>query len=131
MENSRCRIYWNYGFPTTKLLSANKPDITLLDFENKQMFVIELSCPANISRKEMEKRSKYLDLLSELRKLYPGFSVKLVVLIVGVLRGMRASFRRELDIIPACRSSSSLLICRIQKAVLLGSMRIVRTLGLV
>ncbi|GLV43782.1 hypothetical protein CBL_20537 [Carabus blaptoides fortunei] len=53
VDNSKCRIYWNYPFYTAKLLSAIKSDITLLDLENEQMFVIELSCPAepNISRK--------------------------------------------------------------------------------
>ena len=132
VENSKCRIYWNYSFHTSKLLSATKPDITLLDFDTKEMYVIEFSSPSekNISIKEEEKRSKYLDLLSELRKLYPGFKVKLVVLIVGVLGGLKASFKRELEIIPACRSSAISLICRIQKAVLLGSLRIVRALDL-
>lgn len=46
----------------------------MLDFDNKQMIVIELSGSAepNISPKEIENRSKSLDLLFELRKLYPG-----------------------------------------------------------
>lgn len=43
---------------------------------------------------EGEKRSSYLDLLSELRKLYPGFKIKLV-LIIDVLRGVEASFKKK------------------------------------
>ncbi|GLV36017.1 hypothetical protein CBL_01781 [Carabus blaptoides fortunei] len=92
--------------------TANKPDITLLNLKNKLMFVIESSCPAgpNISRKEKEKRDKYQDLLSELRKLYPGFTVQLVVLIISVLGGMKASCKREIEIIPACRASVNSLL---------------------
>lgn len=73
-----------------------KPDITLPDFETKEMVVIEFSSPSekNISRKEEEKWFTYLDLLSiKFRKLYPAFKVKLVVLclIVGLLDGLKAS----------------------------------------
>lgn len=34
---------WKFFFPSSRLLSASKPNITFLDFETKQMFVIELS----------------------------------------------------------------------------------------
>ena len=57
VENSRCRIYWNYGFPTSRQLSANKPDMVLLDLQLKTLTVIEFSCPCdtNMDRKEIEK----------------------------------------------------------------------------
>lgn len=60
--------------------------IIILNFETKKMFSIEFSYPSkrNISMKEEEERSKYLYLLSKLRKLYPDFKVKLAVLYVGV-----------------------------------------------
>lgn len=87
-----------------------------------------LSCPAerNITTKEVEKREKYRDLLHELGRLYPGHVVKLVVLIVGVLGGLKASFVGELNIIPVCRPVSASLACKIQKAVILGSLHIAR-----
>nr|CAH7723309.1 unnamed protein product [Callosobruchus chinensis] len=54
VENERCRIYWNYSFPTLELVQANKPDI--------------FSAPAevNIVSKEEEKRTKYQELLGQL-----------------------------------------------------------------
>nr|CAH7719945.1 unnamed protein product [Callosobruchus chinensis] len=58
VENERCRIYWNYSFPTLEL---------------KTMFVIEFSAPAevNIVSKEEKKRTKYQELLGQLRRLWP------------------------------------------------------------
>nr|CAH7735776.1 unnamed protein product [Callosobruchus chinensis] len=63
VENERCRIYWNYSFHTLELVQANKPD--------KTMFIIEFSAPAevNIVSKEEEKRTKYQELLGQLRRL--------------------------------------------------------------
>ena len=85
--NEKCLIYWNYSFPTVRQIQANKPDIVLLDHQLKTMYVIEFSAPAenNIVLKEEEKRTKYRDLLFELRRLYPDHTVKIVVLIIGAL----------------------------------------------
>nr|CAI5848429.1 unnamed protein product [Callosobruchus analis] len=44
VENERCRIYWNYSFPTLELAQANKPDQ-----QQKTMFVIEISAPAKVN----------------------------------------------------------------------------------
>lgn len=97
------------------------------------MFVIEFSSPAerNICSKDREKREKYSELLSELKYMYPDHRIQLVVLIMGSLGGTQASFKREIELIPACRPKSSALVCRIQKAVLLGSLRTLRAHGVV
>ena len=126
--NEKCRIYWNYAFSTTRKLQATKPDIVLLDHMQKEMYVIEFSCPAetNITIKEDEKKDKYRDLLVELRQQYPGHVIKLVVLIIGALGGMKDSFLQELDKIPACRSKTQVLACKMQKAAILGSLRVIR-----
>ncbi|WP_165309811.1 hypothetical protein, partial [Enterobacter cloacae complex sp. 4DZ3-17B2] len=124
--NESCRIYWNYSFPTSRQISANKPDIVLVDFDDKSIFVIEFSAPAetNIVSKEDEKRMKYQELLFEIRKLYRGFKIKLVVLIIGVLGGMRPTFLQNIKSIPACREHANSIAGRMQKAVLLGSLRL-------
>ena len=129
VENERCRIYWNYSFPTTRLLTATKPDIVLFDLVHKAIYVIEFSAPAesNIAKKEEDKRTKYKDLLEELRKLHRGYSVKMVVLVIGVLGGMRPTLLSNLNSIPACEGSSRSLAGRMQKAVVLGSLRLLRT----
>ena len=82
VENEKCRIYWNYSFPTVRLIQANKPDIVLLDHQTKVMYVIEFPAPAetNITLKEEEKRTKYRDLRYELQVLYPDYSVRMDVL---------------------------------------------------
>ena len=128
VENDKCKIWWNFSFSTTRQLSATKPDIVLLDLGARSMYVIEFSAPAeaNMEAKERDKRTKYQDLLFELRQLYPGYSVKLVVLIIGVLGGVKDSLLASIKCIPACEKAAYALAVKMQKAVLLGSMRLLR-----
>nr|CAI5858087.1 unnamed protein product [Callosobruchus analis] len=128
VENERCRIYWNYSFPTLELVQANKPDIVLLDHQQKTMFVIEFSAPAevNIVSKEEEKRTKYQELLGQLRRLWPDYAVSLLVMVIGSLGGMRNTLLSALRAIPVCRAAAHILAARMQKAVILGSLRLLR-----
>nr|CAI5838684.1 unnamed protein product [Callosobruchus analis] len=128
VENERCRIYWNYSFPTLELVQANKPDIVLLDHQQKTMFVIEFSAPAevNIVSKEEEKRTKYQELLGQLRRLWPDYTVSLLVMVIGSLGGMRNTLLSALRAIPVCRAAAHILAARMQKAVILGSLRLLR-----
>nr|CAH7741340.1 unnamed protein product [Callosobruchus chinensis] len=128
VENERCRIYWNYSFPTLELVQANKPDIVLLDHQQKTMFVIEFSAPAevNIVSKEEEKRTKYQALLGQLRRLWPDYAVSLLVMVIGSLGGMRNTLLSALRVIPVCRAAAHILAARMQKAVILGSLRLLR-----
>nr|CAI5831238.1 unnamed protein product [Callosobruchus analis] len=123
VENERCRIYWNYSFPTLELVQANKPDIVLLDHQQKTMFVIEFSAPAevNIVSKEEEKRTKYQELLGQLRSLWPDYTVSLLVMVIGSLGGMRNTLLSALRAIPVCRAAAHILAARMQKAVILGA----------
>jgi len=109
--NGSARIFWNYVFPTTTQITANKPDIVLLDIANRTMFVIEFSSLAekNIVLKEQEKGTKYRELISELKQLYPGDSIKLGV--IGEARDMgRCLFSRSLCHTPYSPSSDCFLL---------------------
>nr|CAH7727215.1 unnamed protein product [Callosobruchus chinensis] len=124
----RCRIYWNYSFPTLELLQANKPDIVFLDHQQKTMFVIEFSAPAemNIVSKEEEKRTKYQELLGQLRRLWPDYTVSVLVMVIGSLGGMRNTLHSALRAMLVCRAAAHILAARMQKAVILGSLGLLR-----
>lgn len=129
VENEGCRIYWNFSFSTIRHLQANKPDVVLLDKRNKAMYIIEFSAPAdpNISVKEEEKRTKYRPLQFDLKQLFPGHSVIIIVLIIGALGGIRPTLLDNLKKIPHCTTSAVILAEQMQKAVILGSLRLLRS----
>nr|CAH7756133.1 unnamed protein product [Callosobruchus chinensis] len=98
----------------------NYPDkIVLLDHQQKTMFVIEFSAPAevNIVSKEEEKRTKYQELLGQLRRIWPDYAVSLLVMVIGSLGGMRNTLLSALRAIPVCRAAAHILAARMQKAV--------------
>nr|CAH7747650.1 unnamed protein product [Callosobruchus chinensis] len=98
VENERCRIYWNYSFPTLELVQATKPDIVLLDHQR---------CSALSFR--------------HLPRLHC-----LLVMVIGSLGGMRSALLSALRAMPVWRAAAHILAARIQKAVILGSLRLLR-----
>nr|CAH7756518.1 unnamed protein product [Callosobruchus chinensis] len=84
----------------------------------KTMFVIEFSAPAevNIVSKEEEKRTKYQELLGQLRRLWPDYAVSLLVMVIGSLGGMRNTLLSALCVMPVCRAAAHILAARMQKA---------------
>nr|CAH7752034.1 unnamed protein product [Callosobruchus chinensis] len=97
----------------------------LLDHQQKTMFVIEFSAPAevNIISKEEEKRIKYQELLGQLRRLWPDYTVSLLVMIIGSLGGMRNTLLSALRAMLVCRAAAHILAARMHKAKLLGQLR--------
>lgn len=132
ISNEKGTIFWNHPFATTRQLSANKPDLAVLLKQQKQLVVVEFTCPDenNIPTKYLEKRNKYRDLLFELQKTYDGCKVKLVILIIGALGGMPNDFIRNLQEKPHCEKDAKYISTTMQKSVILGSLRILRAHGI-
>lgn len=129
MTNERCKIFWNFPFHTTVQVSANKPDMALIDFTAKKMHVLEMSCPGetNIASKENEKIDKYRDLLFQLKLTYSEYTLTFIPLIIGVLGGMRPTITENLKKIKCITSKKAeILTSEMQKYVLLGSMHLLR-----
>lgn len=76
----------------------NLTSLILSSQQKKAKYIIELSAPAetNIVRKEEDKGTKYKDLLFGLRRLKQDHYVRLMVVIIGSLDGMRQSLISEL-----------------------------------
>nr|CAH7713539.1 unnamed protein product [Callosobruchus chinensis] len=78
------------------------------------MLVIEFSAPAeeNIVSKEEEKRTKYQELLGQLRRLWPDYTVSLLVMVIGSLGGMSNTLLSALRAMPVCRAAAHILAAR-------------------
>nr|CAH7766236.1 unnamed protein product [Callosobruchus chinensis] len=81
------------------------------------MFLNEFSAPAevNIISKEEEKRTKYQELLGQLRRLWPHYAVSLLVMVIRSLRGMSNTLLSVLRAMPVCRAAAHILAARMQK----------------
>nr|CAH7753859.1 unnamed protein product [Callosobruchus chinensis] len=99
-----CSHIWGAAAPTT---------LSILDAVQRRAIRL-------IGSKEEEKRTKYQELLGQLRRLWPDYAVSLLVMVIGSLGGMRNMLLSALRAIPVCRAAAHILAARMQKAVILG-----------
>ena len=62
LESSVAKILWDFSLQTVHNHGSNHPNIVLFAYQQKQIYFIELSCPAdiNVISKEEEKLLKYV-----------------------------------------------------------------------
>lgn len=78
------QIFWNFPFSTTAQISANKPDMVVLHHSTKELYVIGMSRREEciIAHKKLQKKTKYTDLLFQLRLSYLNYIIKFIPLII-------------------------------------------------
>ena len=122
VETDDIVVMWDTTIPTAGKIKANRPDICLRDKKANTCLLIDISCPAdgNVGRKHAEKLAKYGDLLLEVSRMWQC-RTQVFPMVLGALGTVHAGIARWLDIIPGHHNLQHL-----QKAVLLGSARILR-----
>ena len=126
-ENSMVKLLWDFGIVTESHVLSNRPDIVLYDYEHSAIKCFEVSCPAdlNVLAKETEKGCKYQPLVSELRSLHPGMSIKVIPVVIGHTGLVTSQSNQFLNKIPGFRNS---LFNHLQKATFIGTIHILTTL---
>ena len=122
VETDDIVVMWDTTIPTAGKITANRPDICLRDKKANTCLLIDISCPAdgNVGRKHAEKLAKYGDLRVEVSRMWQC-RTQVVPVVLRALGTVHAGIARWLDIIPGHHNLQHL-----QKAVLLGSARILR-----
>ena len=121
-ENEKVKILWDFEVRTDRRIHHRRPDIVIVDKENKQVTIIDVAIPSdnNIKEKEIEKITKYQDLKLEVQKLWK-IKAKVVPVVIGGLGATSKEIGKHLANIPGKHSVAPLL-----KAALLGSTHILR-----
>ena len=85
-EDEKVKIYWNYQHHTGKTVRHNKPDVVVVDSEDKLITIIDFAVPLdhNVVRKEREKVEKYQALAQNFRTKMKGtFRTQIIPVVVG------------------------------------------------
>ena len=122
VENDKVKLLWDFGIRTDRVIRANRPDLTLVDKEKKEVALIDVSVPwdSRVEEKEKEKLDKYQDLRIELCKLWK-MPVKIVPIIIGALGTIPASLSKNLR-----ELESKVAPGLMQKSVVLETAHIIR-----
>ena len=77
---------------------ANRPDMVILDKINKNWIIIEgtVCLIGEIAEREKLKSSKYRDLREALKRLYPGYTVQQLNIVLDYLGGYNRSLIEEM-----------------------------------
>ena len=70
LENNIHKLLWDFDIQTNHLISVRRPDLIIINKKTKICKIVDFAVPTDhrIKLKEYEKRDKYLDLTSELKK---------------------------------------------------------------
>ncbi|XP_075985623.1 uncharacterized protein LOC142982824 [Anticarsia gemmatalis] len=117
-------MYWDRSIITDRTIIANKPDIVVVDRSERVAVIVDITVPhdENLVKAEKDKEVKYLDLAHEIVDMWDVDSAIIVPIVVSVNGLIAKSLDQHLRRLALGSWVKGLM----QKAVLLGTARIVR-----
>jgi len=114
-ENDEVKLLWDVNIQCDHVIEARRPDIVVVNKQEKKCTIIDISVPADkrIGEKENEKVEKYQDLKREIARMWNMRALQVVPIVVGSL----GSVTKNLD---------NYRKLRYWKTTLLGTARILR-----
>ena len=99
-ENKRAKVFWDIPIYVDKAPEngANRPNMVILDKINKNWIIIEgtVCLIGEITEREKLKSSKYRDLREALKRLYPGYTVQQLNIVLDYLGGYNRNLLEEM-----------------------------------
>ena len=122
LENEHTKILWDFNVQTDRYIEHRRPDIILIDKESRECSVIDVAIPGdhNIDNKEVEKITKYSDIIIEIQKMW-NVKATCIPIVVGALGSVPKKLTYFLD-----QLKIKYDIGTIQKTAILGSAHILR-----
>ena len=122
-------IWWDKYVKTANKVKKNRPDITIWDTQKKICQIVEVSVPLdmNLSQVREDKESKYLPLISQMQQMYNNYKIEVIPVLVGALASIPHGLKQNLQRIGIDKARIETVTQRIQKAALIGSIKVCKT----
>ena len=122
-------IWWNTSIDLPTKVEHNKPDIVIWDIDEKKCVVVEVSAPldTNFSARTSWKENVYLPLIGEMKRIYREYKFETISIVVGALGAVTKQLTTNLKRLNFKESRTKTITRKLQKASLLGSIKIVKT----
>ena len=122
IENSQCKILWDFEVQTDHVIKERRPDLVVVDKEKRICQIVDLAIPydTKIMEREIDKITKYQDLGRELRRLW-NMKTEIVPVVIGALGSMLKDLGHWLEVLVIKPKINDL-----QKSVILHSAKILR-----
>ena len=119
-------IWWDKKVTTIPPLKHNKPDIVYWNKTENKCYIIGIAIDLyiNVGKNINLKYDNYMQLLSELKRLYPSFTFKIIPIVLGVI-GLLSGLQKNKEKIGVKNIKDTILKC--QRMALLGTVKIVKS----
>ena len=119
-------IQWDKKVTTIPPLKHNKPDIVYWNKTENKCYIIGIAIDLyiNVGKNINLKYDNYMQLLSELKRLYPSFTFKIIPIVLGVI-GLLSGLQKNKEKIGVKNIKDTILKC--QRMALLGTVKIVKS----
>ena len=123
IENEQVKILWDFNIFCDHIISARRPDLTVVDKLKHLVTLFDVSIPADkrITDKEEEKITKYQDLRIEIERLWRK-KTTIIPVVIGALGAVSKHFKdfiRQLNL----KGTNPYIL---QKSAMLGTASILR-----
>ena len=115
---------------TINKVKKNKPDIVIWNQQDKTCKIVEVSVPLdmNLRQAREDKESKYIPLISQLQQMYRGYKYQVIPILTGALGSIPQGLKKNIERIGIQKSRITTVKERIQKAGILGTVKICKTI---
>ena len=117
------KILWDVMIQCDREIKARKPDIVVVNKNERSYAIVDIAIPGDIrvSEKEKEKIKRYQELKREIKRMLNIRSIKVIPVVVGALRSTSRKLKKFIEELGVVISTALL-----QKTVSLGTTRILR-----
>ena len=122
-ENEKIKILYDWNVYTDKKIHHRRPDLVVVNKEEKKTLLIDVACPMdhNIKKKEKEKVDNYQELKFELQRIW-NTKIEIVPIVIGALGAVTGNLKTNLEKI----GLEHVQVHQLQKCVLLKTGNILR-----
>ena len=123
-------IWWDKSITAVTKVEKNRPDINIWDTTSKICKIVDIGVPldTNLENVYQDKKSKYIPLIGQMQQVYKDYKFMAIAITVGCLGSIPKKLPEELKQIPFNDEKLKLSIPRMQRAAILGTVHICKTI---
>ena len=128
-KKEEMEIWWDEPVQTIGKVEKNKPDMILWYTDKKLCLIVEITVPLDINLKTAykEKEFKYIPLISNMQHVYSEYRFQMVIISLGAMGAIHKNMEENIEKLHFTKDRIKVVTERLQKAALIGTMKICKT----
>ena len=121
-------MWWDQEIITARKVKHNRPDMLIWDIKEKTCKIVEVTCPldTNIQQAFELKQQKYIQLISQMQLLHPGYKFSTILVVVGDMGAIPKNLDSNLQKLNIREERLATVRQRLQKATIIGTIKIMK-----